>query len=104
MRQKSTVTEPLPGGQARGYAGAGPSEVPFAEGSDGPRRTVNPCNTHLVSRVERGALHRAHPLAQAARKQCGPGSWPSIYLYSPTSWRDCPKRVRATLRSWIWLV
>src|SRR5215212_8870934 len=58
----------------------------------------------LVSRVERGALHRAHPLAQAARKQCGPGSWPSIYLYSPTSWRDCPKRVQATLRSWIWLV
>ena len=27
----------------------GPSEVPFAEGSDGPRCTFNPCNRHLVN-------------------------------------------------------
>src|SRR5215213_3896618 len=48
MRQKSTVSEPLPGGGASGYAGVGPSEVPFVEGSDGPRCTVKPRNTHLV--------------------------------------------------------
>src|SRR5215210_8200212 len=39
----------LPGGAASGYACIGPSEVPFVEGSDGPRCTVNPGNTHLVS-------------------------------------------------------
>jgi hypothetical protein len=37
----------------------------------------------LVSRVERGALHRAHPLAQAARMQCGPGSYGLLALYLP---------------------
>jgi hypothetical protein len=37
----------------------------------------------LVSRVERGALHRAHPLAQAARKQCGPGSYGVLAPYLP---------------------
>jgi hypothetical protein len=42
------VAEPLPGGRTSGYAGIGPSEVPFVEGSDGPRCTVNPCNTHLA--------------------------------------------------------
>ena len=39
--------EPLTGGGASGHASDGPSEVPFAEGSDGPRCTVNPCNTPL---------------------------------------------------------
>src|SRR5215208_124341 len=46
MRQKSTVTASSRRSSG-GYAECGPSEVPFIEGSDGPRCTVNPCNTHL---------------------------------------------------------
>jgi hypothetical protein len=47
MRQKSTVRASSRWESEWGYAGCGPSEVPFAEGSDGPRCTFNPCNTHL---------------------------------------------------------
>jgi hypothetical protein len=37
----------------------------------------------------------------------GPGTsslGPSSCPYSRTTWRDCPKRVLATLRAWIWRV
>ena len=48
MRQKGTDTA-LPGARVAQYAECGPSEVPFVEGSDGPRCTINLRNPHLAA-------------------------------------------------------
>src|SRR5215213_8789403 len=47
MRQKGTVRAPSRWA-SEGVCWGGPSEIPFAEGSEGPCSTVNPCNTHLA--------------------------------------------------------
>src|SRR5215210_79400 len=58
-----------------GYAADGPSEVPFAGDSDGPRFTPKPRNTHLEPVAEEGRAQAEflRPLIEQAREQAGGG-------------------------------
>ncbi len=63
---RGPVLDQLP--RVAGNAACGPSEVPFVEGSDGLRCTINPRNTHLVALV-----------LSSARTALAPGSdWHSL--------------------------